>query len=71
MVSENCMFIKRIKERAFEEGRLQGAIPYQKFVADLRERLDLHDKLEPSEYILADLNLWLKSRLKELKKDKK
>ena len=40
---------------------------YKVFVADLQERIWLHEAREPSSYILSDLRLFFKQRLKELK----
>ena len=40
---------------------------YKVFVADLQERIWLHEAREPSSYILSDLRIFFKQRLKELK----
>ena len=40
---------------------------YKVFVADMQERIWLHEAREPSSYILSDLRLFFKQRLKELK----
>ena len=60
----NAVRIKSLREALLT---LEEKERYRVFVADLQERIWLHEAREPSSYILSDLRIFFKQRLKELK----